>query len=300
MISDSAHSARQLVFMNHRNEALKAAQIKHGEITSHNHQTRYTLRGNAELHRVHWFSVRVSRAAHWLPAQTGNTLRPGGGGEADSQGDGVNTGSKGASRIVQGLHATISEKIDKELYLIGVLDQYRTGTPHTWSTGNRLEEEIATLKQVLAAKEQHQAELKQKLGVTPLSDLRQNFSRSWHDMQASTAYKRTSETLSTAGQKTTEALSTLGTAISRKLEDVRSQAIGYSIRESMSMPAMRNSTSFRSFEDKVESTVSNLKSKVGGNSSGGSFEEVLSSTAHASIQEVPTNAVTSESGERTC
>ncbi|XP_023652899.1 tumor protein D53 isoform X4 [Paramormyrops kingsleyae] len=164
----------------------------------------------------------------------------------------------------------------------------------------KLEEEIATLKQVLAAKEQHQAELKQKLGVTPLSDLRQNFSRSWHDMQASTAYKRTSETLSTAGQKTTEALSTLGTAISRKLEDVRSQAIGYSIRESMSMPAMRNSTSFRSFEDKVESTVSNLKSKVGGNSSGGSFEEVLSSTAHASIQEVPTNAVTSESGERTC
>ncbi|XP_023652900.1 tumor protein D53 isoform X6 [Paramormyrops kingsleyae] len=146
----------------------------------------------------------------------------------------------------------------------------------------KLEEEIATLKQVLAAKEQHQAELKQKLGVTPLSDLRQNFSRSWHDMQASTAYKRTSETLSTAGQKTTEALSTLGTAISRKLEDVR------------------NSTSFRSFEDKVESTVSNLKSKVGGNSSGGSFEEVLSSTAHASIQEVPTNAVTSESGERTC
>ncbi|XP_048842069.1 tumor protein D53 isoform X1 [Brienomyrus brachyistius] len=174
----------------------------------------------------------------------------------------------------------------------------------------KLEEEIATLKQVLAAKEQHQAELKQKLGVTPLSGLRQNFSRSWNDMQASTAYKRTTETLSTAGQKTTEALSTLGTAISRKLEDVssfglqflygqRSQAIGYSIRESMSMPAMRNSTSFRSFEDKVESTVSTLKSKVGGNSSGGSFEEVLSSTAHASIQEVPTNTVMSENSERT-
>ncbi|XP_048842071.1 tumor protein D53 isoform X2 [Brienomyrus brachyistius] len=145
----------------------------------------------------------------------------------------------------------------------------------------KLEEEIATLKQVLAAKEQHQAELKQKLGVTPLSGLRQNFSRSWNDMQASTAYKRTTETLSTAGQKTTEALSTLGTAISRKLEDVR------------------NSTSFRSFEDKVESTVSTLKSKVGGNSSGGSFEEVLSSTAHASIQEVPTNTVMSENSERT-
>lgn len=111
MISDSAHSARQSVFMNHRNKTLKAMQIKHGEITSHNHQTRFTLRGSAKLHRVRWFSVGVSRAAHWLPAQTENTLRPGGGGGADSQGDGVNTGSKVASRMVQGLHATISEKI---------------------------------------------------------------------------------------------------------------------------------------------------------------------------------------------
>ncbi|XP_028858015.1 tumor protein D53 isoform X9 [Denticeps clupeoides] len=144
----------------------------------------------------------------------------------------------------------------------------------------KLEEEIVTLKQVLASKEKQHAELKQKLGITALSELRHNFSRSWYDMQTSTAYKKTTETLSTAGQKTTAAFSSLGTAISRKFGD------------------MRNSPSFKSFEEKVENTVSNIKSKVGGNS-GGSFEEVLSSAAHASAQDTPTNNLTEDS-ERTC
>ncbi|CAH6778178.1 Tpd52l1 [Phodopus roborovskii] len=59
----------------------------------------------------------------------------------------------------------------------------------------------------------------------------------------------------------------------------------YSIRHSISMPAMRNSPTFKSFEERVETTVTSLKTKVGGaNPSGGSFEEVLNSTAHASSQ----------------
>ncbi|KAI1897477.1 hypothetical protein AGOR_G00083680 [Albula goreensis] len=74
----------------------------------------------------------------------------------------------------------------------------------------------------------------------------------------------------------------------------------YSIRHSMSMPTMRNSPSFKSFEEKVESTVSSIKSKVGGTPGGGSFEEVLSSAAHASAQETPSNTHLMESSERTC
>ncbi|XP_067240350.1 tumor protein D53 isoform X1 [Chanodichthys erythropterus] len=175
----------------------------------------------------------------------------------------------------------------------------------------KLEEEITTLKQVLASKEKRHLDLKQKLGITPLSELRQNFSKSWYDMQTSTAYKKTSETLTTAGQRTSAAFSNLGTAITRKFGDMsmfglqvlyprRSNSIGYSIRHSMSMPAMRNSPSFKSFEEKVESTVSNIKqSKVGGTGGAGSFEEVLSSAAHASAQDTPTNNVT-ESSERSC
>ncbi|XP_062323104.1 tumor protein D53 isoform X2 [Osmerus eperlanus] len=148
----------------------------------------------------------------------------------------------------------------------------------------KLEEEISTLRQVLSSKEKQHAELKQKLGITPLSELRNNFSRSWYDMQTSTAYKKTSETFSTAGQKTSAAFNNLGSAISRKFGDMRSNSIGHS----MSMPTMRNSPSFKSFEEKVESTVSNIKqTKVGG--TGGSFEEVLSSAAHASTQDTPSN-----------
>ncbi|XP_071335054.1 tumor protein D53 isoform X3 [Trachinotus anak] len=163
----------------------------------------------------------------------------------------------------------------------------------------KLEEEINTLKQVLSSKEKQHAELKQKLGITPLSELKNNFSRGWHDMQTSTAYKKTSETLSTAGQRTSAAFSTLGTAITRKFGDMRSNSIGYSIRHSMSMPTMRNSPSFKSFEEKVETTVSTIKTKVGGTGTGGSFEEVLSSAANASSQDTPTNNLT-DTSERQC
>ncbi|XP_061900328.1 tumor protein D53 isoform X4 [Entelurus aequoreus] len=156
----------------------------------------------------------------------------------------------------------------------------------------RLEEEISTLKQVLASKEKQHSELKHKLGINPLIEIRNNFTRGWQDMQSSTAYKRTSETLNSAGQKTSVAFSTLGSAINRKFGDMRSGSIGYSITHSVSMPAMRNSPSFKSFEEKVESTVSTIKTRVGGSGTGGSFEDVLSSAAKASSQDTPNNDLT--------
>ncbi|XP_078248112.1 tumor protein D54 isoform X12 [Pogona vitticeps] len=105
----------------------------------------------------------------------------------------------------------------------------------------KVEEEIGTLRQVLAAKERHCGELKRKLGLTPLDGLKQNLSKSWHDVQVSNAYvsasntledwnekltqsdayKKTQETLSQAGQKTSAALSNVGSVISRKFGDMR-------------------------------------------------------------------------------
>ncbi|XP_051518650.1 tumor protein D54-like isoform X2 [Myxocyprinus asiaticus] len=127
----------------------------------------------------------------------------------------------------------------------------------------KVEEEIHTLRQVLSAKERHASELKHKLGLSPLSELKQNLTKSWQDVQTSNAYlsasatldditssevyKKTQETLSQAGQKTSAALTTVGTAISRKLGD------------------MRNSPTFKSFEDKV----GNIKDKVVGGRANG-------------------------------
>ncbi|XP_069506975.1 tumor protein D54 isoform X14 [Ambystoma mexicanum] len=125
----------------------------------------------------------------------------------------------------------------------------------------KVEEEISTLRQVLSAKEKHAWDLKRQLGQTPLNQLKQNFTKGLQEVQMSNAYKKTQETLSQAGQKTTAALSTVGTAITRKLGDMSS----YSIRHSISMPAMRNSPTFKSFEDRVGS----LKSKVVGSRENG-------------------------------
>ncbi|XP_051526845.1 tumor protein D52-like isoform X2 [Myxocyprinus asiaticus] len=118
----------------------------------------------------------------------------------------------------------------------------------------KVEDEIQTLSQVLAAKEKQVVEIKRKLGITPLNELKQNLSKSWHEVTTSTAYKKTSETLSQVGQKATTAFSSVGSAISRKLEDVSIR----SIQHSASMPLMRNKPTFKSFEEKVET----LKTKI--------------------------------------
>ncbi|KAM7384296.1 hypothetical protein PAMA_011577 [Pampus argenteus] len=104
----------------------------------------------------------------------------------------------------------------------------------------KVEDEIQTLSQVLADKEKQLADIKRKLGITPLNELKQNITKTWQEVTTSIAYRRTSETLSQAGLKATTAFSTMGSAISRKLEDVR------------------NAPTFKSFEEKVET----LKTKI--------------------------------------
>nr|XP_012295924.1 tumor protein D54 isoform X2 [Aotus nancymaae] len=150
----------------------------------------------------------------------------------------------------------------------------------------KVEEEIVTLRQVLAAKERHCGELKRRLGLSTLGGLKQNLSRSWHDMQVSNAYKKTQETLSQAGQKTSAALSTVGSAISRKFGDMRAHPFShsfssYSIRHSISMPTMRNSATFKSFEDRVGT----IKSKVVGDRENGS--DSLPSSAGSGDKPLP-------------
>ncbi|XP_060099583.1 tumor protein D52 isoform X10 [Heteronotia binoei] len=131
----------------------------------------------------------------------------------------------------------------------------------------KVEEEIQTLSQVLAAKEKYLAEIKKKLGINTLQELKQNLSKGWQDVTATHAYKKTSETLSQAGQKASAAFSSVGSAITKKLEDVK------------------NSPTFKSFEERVE----NLKYKVGVNKpAGGDFGEVLNSAANASATEATT------------
>ncbi|XP_056117052.1 tpd52 like 2a isoform X10 [Rhinichthys klamathensis goyatoka] len=85
----------------------------------------------------------------------------------------------------------------------------------------KVDDEIQTLRQVLVAKERHAAELKRRLGISPLSEIKQNINKGWHDVQCSNAYKRTQETLSQAGQMTSAAFSTMGSAIRNRFGEMR-------------------------------------------------------------------------------
>ncbi|XP_070702338.1 tumor protein D52 isoform X2 [Pempheris klunzingeri] len=141
----------------------------------------------------------------------------------------------------------------------------------------KVEDEIQTLSQVLAAKERQLADIKRKLGITPLNELKQNITKTWQEVTTSTAYRRTSETLSQASLKATAAFSNVGSAITRKLEDVR------------------NAPTFKSFEEKVET----LKTKISPSastttpdnqdSSSSTAESLLSQPEGLPTQEAPMN-----------
>lgn len=109
----------------------------------------------------------------------------------------------------------------------------------------KVEEEIQTLTQVLADKEKQVVDMKRRLGITALNELKQNITKTWQGVTTSTAYKLTSETFSQAGLKATAALSTVGSAIGRKLEDVR------------------NAPTFKSLEEKVETLKTKMTPSVG-------------------------------------
>ncbi|XP_068196057.1 tumor protein D54-like isoform X2 [Antennarius striatus] len=140
----------------------------------------------------------------------------------------------------------------------------------------KMEEEIQTLRQVLLVKEKYAADIRRQLGLSPLSNIKQNMSKGWHDIQTSSPYLaasstlddisqsdiyvRTRENLSHAGHVTSSALSNMGVAITRRLAEMRALPLPSPPRLShtISVPSMRHSSTFKSFEE----IVGNAKDKV--------------------------------------
>ncbi|KAJ8016817.1 hypothetical protein DPEC_G00011290 [Dallia pectoralis] len=138
----------------------------------------------------------------------------------------------------------------------------------------KTEDEILTLRQVLVSKEKYAMDVRRQLGMGPFSDIKQNMSKGWQDVQTSNVYltasatledisqsnmyKRTQESISNAGQMTSAAVSTVGVAITRMLGDMRALPLPSphrpsSLSHSISVPtmSMRHSNTFKSFEDMV-------------------------------------------------
>ncbi|XP_049919955.1 tumor protein D54-like isoform X2 [Epinephelus moara] len=143
----------------------------------------------------------------------------------------------------------------------------------------KMEDEIQTLRQVLLVREKYAADIRRQLGMGPLSNIKQNLSKGWQDVQTSApyltasatledishsnAYIRTRETLSHAGQVTSTALSTMGVTLTRRLAEMRALPLPSpprTLSHTMSVPSMRHSSTFKSFEEMVGS----VKDKVSG------------------------------------
>merc|ERR1712037_22899 len=93
----------------------------------------------------------------------------------------------------------------------------------------KLEDEINTLKQVLGSKEQQAAELRKKLGITPMQQPQSKLDA----FGKSETVQKTSQKLNEVGDVTGKALSDFGQTIGSKFSE------------------MKSSPSFQSFEQKV-------------------------------------------------
>ncbi|KAL0113653.1 hypothetical protein PUN28_012649 [Cardiocondyla obscurior] len=123
----------------------------------------------------------------------------------------------------------------------------------------KVEEEIQTLRHVLANKIKTSQDLKRKLGISVWKELTDDVNQGIKNVKESHVYQKTESVLKTTAEKTTSILGGFGSGISMKLGQ------------------MRNSDSFRSLEERVGSACENIKTKVVPSRSGStqSFDEAL-------------------------
>ncbi|XP_042348284.1 tumor protein D54-like [Plectropomus leopardus] len=160
----------------------------------------------------------------------------------------------------------------------------------------KIEDEIQTLRQVLLVREKYAADIRRQLGMGPLSNIKQNLSKGWQDVQTSAPYltasatlddishsniyMRTREGLCHAGQVTSAAVSSVGVTITRRLAEMRALPLPSPPRLShtMSVPTMRHSSTFKSFEEMVGSVKDKVSSGLTNNGDTSGFERRSSRT----------------------
>ncbi|KXJ79477.1 hypothetical protein RP20_CCG000829 [Aedes albopictus] len=133
----------------------------------------------------------------------------------------------------------------------------------------RVEEEITTLRTVLQSKIRHSSELKRKLGITVWKEITDDVSQGLKNVKESNVYQTvetkvgeitTAVTSAPIYQKTETALKTTAGKTTSVLGGITSKM-------TQKISEMKQSDSFRSFEERVGSAYENVKSKVSSRSS---------------------------------
>ncbi|XP_055686645.1 uncharacterized protein LOC129791973 isoform X6 [Lutzomyia longipalpis] len=125
---------------------------------------------------------------------------------------------------------------------------------------SRVEEEITTLRTVLASKVRHASELKRKLGITVWREITDDMNQGIKNVKESNVY----QTVETKVGNITRAVQE--TPVYQKTENVfksageKTSSLFGGLTTKISQ--MKNSESFKSFEERVGSAYENVKTKV--------------------------------------
>ncbi|XP_071442030.1 tumor protein D52 isoform X2 [Hetaerina americana] len=126
----------------------------------------------------------------------------------------------------------------------------------------KIEDEIQTLRHVLDSKRLAAQELKRKLGLTGWREFAEDMNQGIKNVKESNVYQKTELAIKATAEKTTSILGGIGSNLTNKLGQ------------------LKNSDSFRSFEERVGSAYENVKTKMGTSRSNStqSFDEALRET----------------------
>ncbi|XP_058459816.1 tumor protein D52 isoform X1 [Malaya genurostris] len=133
----------------------------------------------------------------------------------------------------------------------------------------RVEEEITTLRTVLQSKMRHASELKRKLGITVWKEITDDVSQGIKNVKESNVYHTVENKV---GEITTAVTSApiyqkTETAIKSTAGKTTSVFGGITSKMTQKLSEMKQSDSYRSFEEKVGTAYENVRSKVSSRSS---------------------------------
>lgn len=151
-----------------------------------------------------------------------------------------------------------SDSVANELQGLSLEEQDRQKAE--WSAElAKVEDEIQTLRHVLANKIRVSQELKRKLGISVWKEITDDVNQGFKNVKESQVFQKTESVFKTTAEKTSSILGGFGSGLSMKLGQ------------------MRNSDSFRSLEERVGSAYENMKTKVvpSRSSSMHNFDEAL-------------------------
>ncbi|XP_058804643.1 tumor protein D54 isoform X3 [Phymastichus coffea] len=170
------------------------------------------------------------------------------------------------------------DSVASELQGLSVEEQERQKAE--WSAElARIEDEIQTLREVLASKVRTAHELKRKLGISVWKELSEDVNQGLKNVKESQVYQNVGERLGRITRTVSEnsLFQKTESVFKSTAEKTTSILGGFGSGLSMKIGQMRNSDSFRSLEEKVGSAYENVKGRVTPSRSNStqSFDEAL-------------------------